>query len=94
MPPVQLEDVPRISAFYGIVIYMYWQDHAPPHFHALYSGDEAQVRIADGTVMAGALPTTAARLVTEWASLHRDELLADWARAQVPDALLPIEGLR
>ena len=86
--------MPRISAFYGIVVYMYWQDHVPPHFHALYAGDEAQIRIRDGTVMAGSLPATAARLVTEWTSLHREELLADWDRAQVPEALLSIEGLQ
>lgn len=86
--------MPRISSFYGIAIYMYWHDHSPPHFHALYSGHEAQVRIADGVVLAGHLPTIAARLVTEWAALHRAELLADWDRAQIPETLLPIEGLR
>jgi len=86
--------MPRISAFYGIAIYMYWQDHAPPHFHAFYSGHEAQVRITDGVVLAGHLPATAARLVAEWAALHRAELLADWALAQLPETLLPIEGLR
>lgn len=86
--------MPRISAFYGIVIYMYWEDHEPPHFHAFYSGDEAQVRIADGAVIAGRLATTAARLTRDWAALHREELLADWDRAQIPDALVPIEGLR
>lgn len=48
--------VPRLSEFYGIVIYMYWNDHHPAHFHAIYGGDEAQVRIDDGTVMAGSLP--------------------------------------
>ena len=30
--------MPRISEFYGILIYMYYQDHAPPYFHALYRG--------------------------------------------------------
>jgi hypothetical protein len=84
--------VPRISTFYGIAIYMYWQDHAPPHFHALYAGSEAQVRIDDGAVMAGTLPNTARRLVAEWAVLHREELLANWQRAQGPDPLVPIEG--
>ena len=66
--------MPRISEFYGIVVYMYWRDHAPPHFHAIYAGEEAQVRIGDGTILAGSLPRTAANLVTEWAQLHRDEL--------------------
>jgi len=29
--------MPTISAFYGILIQMFWGDHAPPHFHALYA---------------------------------------------------------
>lgn len=86
--------MPRLSEFYGIVVYMYWKDHNPPHFHAIYAGDEALVTIADGTVLAGSLPHTAARLVREWTLLRRDELTANWARAQMPDSLLPVEPLR
>ena len=37
--------MPEISRFYGVVIRMYWADHAPPHFHAEYGSEEAQVRI-------------------------------------------------
>jgi hypothetical protein len=33
--------VPEISRFFGIVITMYHNDHAPPHFHARYGGREA-----------------------------------------------------
>lgn len=33
--------MPRLSAFYGVVIYMYWRDHSPPHFHAEYGDQEA-----------------------------------------------------
>ena len=45
--------VPRISAFYGIVIEMYFGDHPPPHFHALYAGEEALIVIETGEVMPG-----------------------------------------
>ena len=38
---------------------MYWQDHAPPHLHAFYAGDEAQLRISDASVIRGSLPRTA-----------------------------------
>jgi hypothetical protein len=86
--------VPRLSEFYGIAIYMYWNDHEPAHFHAIYSGDEALVRIDDGTILAGALPRTAARLVQEWRLLRREELAADWERARAFEPLNPIEGLR
>lgn len=86
--------MPRLSEFYGIVVYMYWKDHNPPHFHAIYGGDEALVVIADGSVLAGSLPRTAARLVEEWVQLHREELIENWERAQVPDTLQPVEPLR
>jgi hypothetical protein len=33
--------MPTISSFYGILIQMFWRDHAPPHFHALYAEHEA-----------------------------------------------------
>ncbi|MHB8295059.1 MAG: DUF4160 domain-containing protein [Acidimicrobiales bacterium] len=86
--------MPRLAEFYGIVIYMYWKDHAPPHFHAIYGGDEALIRIEDARVMEGSLPATASRLVREWAEAHRDELTANWKRAQRPEALQPIEPLQ
>lgn len=82
-----------ISRFYGIVIRMYFADHAPPHFHAVYGGEEAVVAIADGSVLRGGIPDRALRLVREWTELHRLELLDDWRRAQQPDPLLPIDPL-
>jgi hypothetical protein len=48
--------MPAISRFLGIVITMYFEDHAPPHFHARYSGQEAQVGIDPLAVLEGALP--------------------------------------
>ena len=47
--------MPTLSIFYGIVIQIYWYDHAPPHFHARYAEHEAQVRaLADKVVEAAA----------------------------------------
>ncbi|HVT19849.1 MAG TPA: DUF4160 domain-containing protein [Mycobacteriales bacterium] len=86
--------MPRLSTFYGIVIYMYWADHAPPHFHAIYSDTEAQIGIEDGQILAGSLPRTAIRLVGTWAQLHRLELLDNWRRAQANEDLQAIDGLR
>jgi hypothetical protein len=60
---------------------MYWNDQEPPHFHAVYSGEEALVRIDDGALVAGTLPRTAARLVEEWRAVHHAELADDWERA-------------
>ena len=89
-----VRSVPRLTEFYGIVIYMYWSDHSPPHFHAIYSGEEAQVSIEDGGFLAGSLPRTASRLVRQWATVHQPELIANWDRAQQGQPLLPIEPLR
>ncbi|MCU0596660.1 MAG: DUF4160 domain-containing protein [Desulfobacterota bacterium] len=67
--------MPTISAFYGIVIQMFWADHAPPHFHALYGEHEALVNVRTLEVMQGSLPRRALVLVLEWATQHRGELL-------------------
>ena len=59
--------MPRISSFYGIVIAMYYRDHHPPHFHAIYAEYEAQIVIETLEPLAGELPARALRLVQEWA---------------------------
>jgi Domain of unknown function (DUF4160) len=86
--------VPRISFFYGISIYMYWNEahHARPHFHARYGGQAASIDL-DGNVIAGSLPRRALTLVAEWARLHRVELEANWERARREDELEPVEPL-
>jgi hypothetical protein len=85
--------MPRISQFYGIAIYMYYRDHAPPHFHAIYGEHEAVVEIATAAVIDGSLPRRALKMVKEWTKLHRDELIQDWNRAQAGQVLAPIDPL-
>jgi hypothetical protein len=72
--------VPKLSEFFGISIYVYWDDHGPPHFHARYAGSKASIAIADHTVLDGKLPPRALGLVMEWADLHRAELQEAWRR--------------
>ena len=86
--------MPRISAFYGITIWMYWNEgaHAQPHFHARYAGKAASVDFA-GSVIVGSLPPRALGLVAEWAGLHHDELLANWEWARREDSLERIDSL-
>lgn len=85
--------MPRISEFYGIAIAMYYAEHGVPHFHALYSGQDASIAIGSLEVLAGSLPDRALRLVREWADLHRAELEADWRRARDGQALERIAPL-
>ena len=86
--------MPRLSEFYGIAIYMYFADHNPPHFHAIYAEYEGLIRIDDGMAIRGELPRTAARLVEQWRQLHQTELIANWELAQQPSALTSIEPLQ
>lgn len=85
--------MPRLAAFYGIVIWMYRPDHPPPHFHAQYSEHEAQVELGSWTVINGSLPPRALRLVREWAELHESELHDNWERAQALEPMAPIDPL-
>jgi hypothetical protein len=85
--------VPEISRFFGIVIGMFFTDHAPPHFHVRYGEYKAAIDIRTLAIMEGRLPPRALGLVMEWAALHQQALLNDWALAQEPSALLPIPPL-
>lgn len=85
--------MPEISRFFGIVIAMYYREHAPPHFHAIYSGHRAAFAISDLKIMEGNLPRRAVALVLEWAFQHRDELMENWLRTEKREVLLPIEPL-
>lgn len=74
--------MPSISEFYGIVIYMYWSEHNPPHFHAQYQGEEIVVDIKTLQVTKGSLPRRGLNLVLDWAEIHQDELLKNWSLCQ------------
>jgi hypothetical protein len=86
--------MPTISFFYGIVIRMYFRDHAPPHFHAVYGEHEAFVAIETGEILAGHLPKIATRLVKEWVLARRPELRENWTRSQMSLPLERIPGLQ
>jgi hypothetical protein len=86
--------MPTISVFFGILIRMYFNDHSPPHFHAIYGEHEAVIAIDSLAVLEGSLPARALNLVYEWAQLHQGELLTDWELCrskQAPHAITPLE---
>lgn len=86
--------MPEISRFFGIIIRMYFGDHNPPHFHAIYQENSAEYDINTLEVLRGNLPNRAHSMVLEWASLHRYELLEDWKLASEYSEILPIEPLK
>ena len=85
--------MPEISRFLGIVIVIYWKEHGVPHFHAKYGSHRASFGITDLRLLEGRLPPRVTGLVLEWAALHHDELLQDWALAMDKKALHPIAPL-
>jgi hypothetical protein len=88
--------MPRVSAFYGIVILMFPNEEkhpGRPHFHAKHAGVMASYDIATLKPIAGRLPGRVHRLVLKWARLHQDELMRDWARCRARKPLLPIDPL-
>lgn len=81
------------APFYGIAIRMYANDHAPPHFHVRYGEHWAVVSIESGDIIHGSLPPTARRLVSEWASMHRDALMENWTLCQTDEQPRKIQPL-
>jgi hypothetical protein len=72
---------------------MFFAEHLPPHFHIEYSGHQALMAIETLAVIEGNLPPRALGLVTEWASIHQDELMDRWERARRFEALVRLEPL-
>ncbi len=85
--------MPRISEFYGIVIAMFYDDHAPPHFHAYYGGHRAVIGIWPIEILRGWLPRRAQSLVFEWAAIHQADLARNWESARNKQPLVSIEPL-
>jgi hypothetical protein len=85
--------MPELCRFYGIIIRMFWADHPPPHFHAIYGEYEAVIDILTAEIIRGQLPRRAHSLVAEWINLHHDELLEAWTLARRARPLNRIDPL-
>ncbi|NBC47399.1 MAG: DUF4160 domain-containing protein [Gammaproteobacteria bacterium] len=86
--------MPTVSRFFGIVIQMFWREHAPPHFHALYGEHEVLIDIRTLEPIGGHLLKRALTLTTEWAMEHRQELMENWdlcQSKQPPKQIAPLE---
>lgn len=75
--------MPEISRFLGIVIYMHFNDHNPPHFHAKYGEHQAKIAIPSLGLQEGILPGRILSLVVEWGLEHRDELMHNWESLRI-----------
>ncbi len=85
--------MPEISRFLGIIIYMYFNDHNPPHFHVKYNDYRAIITIEPLVIQDGALPPRIFGLVMEWAELHQKDLLETWQTLIDTGTFVPIPPL-
>ena len=86
--------MPTISMFRGIKIFMNWNDHMPPHFHATYGGQEVLVSIKDLEVLEGAMQSKQLKMLLGWAAFHQDELMDNWELAERKQELFAIDPLK
>ena len=85
--------MPVISQFYGILIRMFYNDHVPPHFHAIYGEYELIVGISPITILEGKAPNRVRSMILEWTALHQ-ELSENWNRCrqgEQPSPIAPLE---
>jgi hypothetical protein len=85
--------MPEISRFYGLIIYMNFKDHNPPHFHVWFGDYKAIITIQEGIVK-GEMPKRALKMIFEWLEIHQTELMNDWELAQNGEPLNSIEPLK
>ena len=63
----------------GVVVYIYFDEHVPPHFHAIFAEHEAVVSIESLSVVEGKLPAAKLKQVLAWAAANQDLLRRKWA---------------
>ena len=84
--------MPEICRFYGIVIFMNYNDHDPPHFHARYQDQEVSIEIQTGVVW-GKMSRRALRMLFEWSERYQEELMRNWELARERKPLEKISPL-
>jgi hypothetical protein len=88
--------MPTLSMFFGIIIRMYYapKEHNPAHIHAYFQEYKASVKILDGEIINGTLPSRQTKLVLAWIEIHKDELLANWELCQNGEKPFKVEPLK
>lgn len=84
--------MPEICRFFGIVVFMNYNDHEPPHFHARYQDQEVAVEIKT-CIVQGKMSKRALRMVLEWYEIYQAELLSNWDQAKKRKQLQDIPPL-
>ena len=85
---------PKLSEFFWIKIYVYWNDHNPPHFHVEYKDYNCYISIKELKILEWNLPNKIEKLVISWANIYQEELLEAWNTAQnmkTPKTIDPLD---
>lgn len=70
--------MPSIQRFSAFTVYVYADDHAPPHFHVVGRGFNAAINISTLQIQRGTLsPGILAEAIT-WAATNRTTLVNAW----------------
>ena len=85
--------MPEICRFFGIIIYLYWKDHNPPHIHFTYGIYECSISVID-RIVDGKAPAKVISKVNEWIDLHEEEILNLWEQAQLGSVIKKIAPLK
>jgi Domain of unknown function (DUF4160) len=74
--------MPRVAEIAGAAVFVFPNDHPPPHVHARYQRRVMRLRISDAlTLDAGpGLPPRIRRAVVTWLLENRDVAAEAWAR--------------
>ena len=84
--------MPEISRFLGIIIAMFYNDHDPPHFHAVYDDQNGSIEIKTKKI-SGNLSSRIQEIVLEWLGLNEQALLENWELAKARKPLNKIKPL-
>jgi len=86
--------MPTISIFRGIKVYINYSDHAPPHFHAIYGGEECCILIEELELLEGSFPGKQLKMLLGWAALRQEELRENWKLASNNQETFMIDPLK
>lgn len=84
--------MPEISRFFGIIVFINYNDHHPPHFHAWYGDYKITITIEEG-IVEGKMPKRALKMIFEWMEIYKSELFEDWENAKNKQPLNKINPL-
>jgi hypothetical protein len=74
--------MPELKRFGAFKLLMFFHDENPPHVHIKGSDFAAKIRISNGELLAGDVPSQVLRLTRAWIKQHRTELIDLWAEFQ------------